>query len=157
MSPKANALHGNGLSPTVLSMHGSKRAIARIREEMEERGISQRDLADMLNRRDRQIVWTQSKVGKVLAGRVKARVDDVELMADVIGLRLSEVVRDRGLEFYAEMTPTEVRILERLRQRPQMLDAVRILLDVQGSVQSTAMEPTPAKRGRPRNSARKLA
>ena len=36
-----------------------------------------------------------------------------------MGISLTELVRDHGLEFCAEMTPTELRALENLRRLPQ--------------------------------------
>lgn len=130
-------------------MTAAQRAIKRIREELESRDISQRDLSERLK-------CSQGRVAKLLNGRVELRLDDVAEMAHVIGLPLTEVLRDRGLEFYAEMTPTEVRIIERLRQRPHLMHGVAMILEISGVL----VTPTPIrdtkrrKRGRPLNSER---
>ena len=125
----------------------AQRALARIRDEMAERRISQRDLADRLQ-------CSQGRIAKMLNGHVNLRLMDLELLARAVGIAVTETVRDRGLEFYAEMTPTELRMLERLRQRPQAMEAIRTLLQVEGPVEQTAVTPKPGKVGRPRHSAR---
>jgi len=64
-----------------------------------------------------------------------------------------ETVRDPGMEFCADMTPTELRMFERMRQlHPTVLDAIMTLLDVKGTTRAQerrAAAPRP-KRG-PRN------
>ncbi len=130
-------------------LSASARVRARLKDELQSRAISQRELADALSKQTAEF-WTQSRVAKVLGGHVELKLDDVEAIARVAGIALSEAVRDRGLEFWAEMTPTEVRILERLRQRPHIREALLLLLDVhQPSVPD--LHPKP-KRGRPLNS-----
>lgn len=135
----------------------SARARRRIRDELDARGISQRDLADLLTRATNEN-WRQARIGKVLTGAVELKVDDAAVIASVIGLTLTEVVRDRGLEFYAEMTPTELRILERIRQRPHILSALLVLLDIaprDPAITKPALD-VPKRRGpgRPKNSER---
>lgn len=133
-------------------MTTAARALIRIREEMHERHITQDDLARVLQ-------CSQSRVGKLLNGGLNLRVNDLDMLARAVGIGLVETVRDRGMEFHAEMTPTELRILERIRQRPEVMNALLILLDV--GLPPTS-KPAPAgiskrKVGRPRHSARKLA
>lgn len=120
------------------------RAMLRIREEMTERGITQRDLAETLH-------CSQGKVAKLLNGGVRLRLDELDVLARAVGLTLVEVVRDRGLEFFAEMTPTELRVLERLRRRPQALDGLMLLLDVRTTQapKSHAYVPKRRRPGRP--------
>lgn len=139
-------------------LHGervSERARRRIREEMDARGISQRALADILSRRSNE-VWSQPRLGKLLTGRVHLRLDEAALIADCIGLSAAEVIRDRGLEFYAEMTPTEVRILERIRQRPHIMGALMVLLDIKNMEPAKPPQVVDGRRrvGRPKNSER---
>jgi len=83
----------------------------RLREEMKRKKLTQRDLAGMLD-------WSQSRVAKILTGRVGLLVDDLESLCFALGLTLTEAIRDHGLEFAAEMTPTELRILETMRELP---------------------------------------
>lgn len=105
----------------------SEQVRERLREEMTRRKLSQRELAGLLK-------WTQSHVAHVLTGRVQMTVDDMAELAFGMGLSMTEVVRDRGLEFCAEMTPSELRMLERIRQLPRpVLDALMIILDVQAT------------------------
>lgn len=99
----------------------AERAVLRIREEMTERKISQRALADRLK-------CSQGRVAKMLNGGVNLRLDDVGVLAEAVGITIVEAIRDRGLEFYAELTPSEVRILERLRRRPNALQGALLML-----------------------------
>lgn len=126
-------------------LSASQRAVRRIREELDRRHLSQRDLAERLH-------CSQGRVAKMLNGRVGLRLDDVAEMARVVGIPLTEVLRDRGLEFYAEMTPTEVRLMERIRQRPDLLQGVLILLEI-GGVLKAPLPPPRRTRGRPLKSA----
>lgn len=156
MSLKANPLQRHDLSPTVPGMTASERARQRLKDELSTRDISQRDLADLLSRRDRK-VWSQSKVGKLLKGRVSLKLDDLALVADALSVHATEFIRDRGLEFYAEMTPTELRVLERLRQNPEWMHALMTFFRIQPlPVQAPLVPPDPTrrKRGRPKTSER---
>lgn len=110
----------------------------RLREEMARQNLSQRDAAQLLN-------WSQSRIAKLLTGRIQLDIDDVEAFSTVLNVRPTELVRDRGLEFAAEMTPTELRVLERLRALPKpTYDAFITLLDLRGDV-----EPRGATKRKP--------
>jgi transcriptional regulator with XRE-family HTH domain len=107
-----------------MSMELSDRVRQRIKDEMSRQHLSQRDVAGLLT-------WSQSRVAKVLTGRVEMGVDDLGALCFALNLHPTEAVRDHGLEFLAEMSPTELRILERIRQLPKpIFDAVMTLLDV---------------------------
>jgi len=96
----------------------------RLREEMTRKKLSQRDIAGLTG-------WSQSKVAHQLTAHTEIKLDDLAAFCFAVGLSVTEVVRDHGLEFCAEMTPTELRILERVRQlEPPVLDAILTLLDV---------------------------
>lgn len=135
-------------SDLVTSDKASARVRQRLRDELRSRGISQRELADTLSKQTSEF-WTQSKVQKVLTGVVELKVDDVEAIAKVAGIFLSEAVRDRGLEFYAEMSPTELRVLERLRKKPETIHGLMMLLDMAHPANLTAPVTKRRKRGRP--------
>lgn len=100
----------------------AERAITRIREEMTERHITQRDLA-------KDLKCSQGRIAKLLHGGVKLRVNDVAILAAAVGITTVEALRDRGLEFYAELTPSEVYVLDKLRRRPGLIDHYRAILD----------------------------
>ncbi len=102
----------------------SEQVRIRLREEMEHKDMSQRDLAGILG-------WSQSRVAHLLTGRVEITVDDLAEMAFALGLSVLETVRDRGMEFCAEMTPSEMRVLDAVRALPQTdRDAFTHLLGV---------------------------
>ena len=128
-------------------MTPAERALLRIREEITERRLSQRDLAEVLH-------CSQGRVAKILNGGVNLRVNDLAALAEAAGITLVEACRDRGLEFYAELTPSEVRVLERLRRRPlEVLHAIGTLLGVEIDLQKpntpARKRDAPRKRGRP--------
>jgi len=127
VSLKAKLLQTKDLSIIVKPVSRTVRsdqARLRLREEMERNKLTQREVADLLG-------WSQSRVAKLLTGRVGLDLDDLESLCFAIGLSVTEAVRDHGLEFCAEMTPTELRILDRIRQLPRpVLDAVMTLLDI---------------------------
>lgn len=132
----------------------AERARMRLKEEMHVRDITQRDLADELTKRTGE-KWTQSRIGKVLTGRVALHVDDLALVSDCIGVSVIEVLRDRGLEFYAECTPTEVRLLEWLRRRPQQARSLMQFADIiPFSDPPTVPLGTKKRAGRPLNSSK---
>lgn len=121
-----------------LTMRLSDAVRLRLREEMAQQDVSQRDLAGMLK-------WSQGRVAKVLTGRVQLLVDDLEAICTVLTLRPTEAVRDRGYEFAAELTPTELRILEAFRRLPKpTADAMLHIL----KVQDMAREEGPKRKPR---------
>jgi transcriptional regulator with XRE-family HTH domain len=92
-----------------MSERPSDRARVRIRLEMARKRLNQTQLAQLIG-------WTQSRMSKVLNGRTDLGVDDLADMCFGLSLSLVEVVRDHGMEWCAEMTPSEFRFLERLRE-----------------------------------------
>lgn len=122
-----------------MTFHVATRALLAIREEMERKGISQADIAG-------QLQWLPARTSKVLHGKLPLTVDDLEALCFAVGLSPTEAVRDRGLEFCADMTPTELRILERLRQLPHLLDAIAQILQVNLHTRAQERRAVPKKR-----------
>jgi transcriptional regulator with XRE-family HTH domain len=87
----------------------SEQVRLRLREEMARQELSQRDVAGILT-------WSQSRVAHLLTGHVEMSIDDLAEFAQAVGVPPTEIIRDRGMEFCAEMSPTELRFLERMRQ-----------------------------------------
>jgi transcriptional regulator with XRE-family HTH domain len=120
----------------------SERVRLRIREEMQRQAMSQRDIAGILG-------WSQSRVAHLLTGHVVMGVDDLAAFGFALSLAVTELVRDRGMEFVAEMTPTELRLFERMRQlHPTVLDSLMTLLDVKRTTpahERRAREPRKKK------------
>lgn len=101
------------------------RARQRLKEEKTRRHLSERDLAGILK-------WSQSRIAQKLGGRTPITLDELESLCFALGTQPTEVVRDRGLEFCAEMTPSELRFLETLRTfTPEEKQALMTLLHVQ--------------------------
>ena len=96
----------------------------RLREEIARKDYSQRDLAELLQ-------WSQSKVAKLLNGRVELSLNDLEAFCTILTLRPTEAVRDKGLEFCREMTPTDFRLFQELGRNSRLRDALLILANIQ--------------------------
>lgn len=118
---------------------------------MSERHLSQRDLADEISKRTRA-QWTQSKIGKLLTGYTELGVNELAELANAVGISMAETVRDRGMEFYAEATPTELRILAHLKRHPELLQALLVFLRLSAVTQSDTADQKPRRRGRPKHS-----
>lgn len=124
----------------------TQRVLARLREEMRTKKISQTDLETFSG-------LSQSSLSKLFHGKREMGLEDAAALAQGVGLAVTELVRDHGLEFCAEMTPTELRLLERLRQLDQPTrDAVLQLLDVKTNTRPQPRRALPAKTGRKRMS-----
>lgn len=131
-----------------MSESPSVRARRRVREEIEKRGLSQNDVANLLK-------WSESRVSKLLNGKIELGLDDLAALCFAVDLSLVEAVRDQGLEFCADMTPTELRILQRLRESDKTYyEAVLTVLGVRQTLTTTeryASKPVEHnKLGKPR-------
>lgn len=124
----------------------------RLKDEMQARGLSQRDVALLITEQTGER-WNQADVQKIVSGYIELKMNDLAAIADAIGITLCEAVRDPGREYVADLTPSEVRLLQRLQRRPEMLDAIMTLLNMPPSdhMPRTVLGPKP-KRGRPPNS-----
>lgn len=85
-----------------------ERVRLRLREELARQKLSQPDVADLIG-------WTQSRVAQKLTGRTPITLDELEALAFAVGMSPTELIRDRGFEFCAEMTPSEFKALQQLR------------------------------------------
>lgn len=116
------------------------RVRARLRDEMTQKHLSQQEVADLIG-------WTQSKVAQKLTGRTPITLDELAALCFAVGLPITEAVRDRGLEFCAEMLPHELRLLEHYRQQPQDIrDALLKILKVAKVVHAPDRYATPVKK-----------
>lgn len=117
----------------------AQRTRRRVREELDRRKIVQSDIAG-------QLEWSQAKVAQKLNGRTPWTLEELEGLCFIAGLSPVEAIRDRGLEFCAEMTPTEFRLFERVRQMtPEQLDALMTVLHVKGSTRPEERRAAPPK------------
>lgn len=130
----------------------SDRARTRLIEVRKQRNIGQQELADMITHQTGEL-WTQSRVGKLLSGAVELRLDDADAMAHALGLPMTEVIRDRGMEFYADLTPTQLRIVEYCRQSPELAQHVLAVFSHVEALLRAKQKRTKARRiGRPMES-----
>lgn len=128
--------------PAEMAETAAERARARLLAEFERSELTQKDLATFAG-------WKQPKISKVMNGHTELTVNDLAALCSALGMSLVEAVRDHGLEFCAEMTSTQLRLHERIKQLPQHeIDAVITLLDMK---RQTKPEPRRAAPPRKRN------
>jgi hypothetical protein len=99
---------------TAQQMTVSQRVRARVRDELAHRRISQRLAAERLSQNTGEL-WSHSKVQKILTGEVELKVDDLAAFARVLNLSLADLMREPGREFVADLTPSELKVLEAIR------------------------------------------
>lgn len=132
MSNILNPLNTQRLSHTLLATVAlNERVRLFLREEKVRRALSERDIAGMLN-------WSHSKLASKMNGRTDITLDELDALCFALGVQPTEAVRDRGLEFCAEMTPTELRLLEQIRRLPK--PTYDVLLHFLRSQQSAEVE-----------------
>ncbi len=115
----------------------------RMQEWLDTTGIGQRAFAHDLQKTQ---VWLQ----KILAGENHVRLRDLDRVATAMRTTAAELLRDDDEDRYRlELTPSEVRLIERLRHRPDVFDTVSALL----RVTSKKVADTPASQATPRKKA----
>lgn len=143
MSPDVKPLPLNELSDKLSPVESlNDRVRDTLRAEKARRRLSERDIANLIQ-------WSQSRVAQKLSGRTPITLNELEGLCFALGISATEAVRDRGLEFVAEMTPTELRLLERIRQLTP--DQRAAILQILGVIQNDARRALPqktVKRGR---------
>lgn len=104
-------------------LNPAERVRERLRQWMDTTGLGQRELANDLHRSQ---VWLQ----KVLAGENHIRLRDLDDIAKALRTTACELVRAEDDRYQMELAPTEVRIIEKLRHRPNQRDAIASLLGI---------------------------
>ncbi len=123
------------------------RVVERLKEEKDKRHLTFQDIAAFCG-------WNRTKVTKKFGEETALTLDEFEALCFAVNLSPTEAVRDRGLEFCAEMTPTELRRHERFRLLPKpTVDAIDHLLDVQAKkgVELRGATARREKLGKPRS------
>lgn len=123
----------------VAPLNPAERVRARLRQWVETTKIGQRELAKDLNKTQ---VWLQ----KVLTGENQVRLRDLDDVAKALRTTACELVRSDDERYHFELTPTEVRVIEHMRHRPDTLYAIASLLRI--DLPDSGAAPKTA-RGRP--------
>ena len=89
----------------------AQRVRERMRRWMQTTQLGQRDFAKDLAKSQ---VWLQ----KVLGGENSVRLKDLDAVARAMRTTASELVRTEEERYQLELSPTEVRIVEQLRRKP---------------------------------------
>lgn len=101
---------------------------ARVRERIKRwidiTKVGQRELARDLSKSQ---VWLQ----KVLAGENDVRLRHLDDVANALHTSASELVRGDDDRYQFELGPTEAKIVERMRHRPQAMYAIAQLLGLE--------------------------
>lgn len=136
-----NALTHNDLEAKFLAMPTLNDRVREVlRAEKDRQGLTEKDIADFVS-------WGQSKVAQKLRGRTPITLNELESMCFALSIQPTEAVRDHGLEFVTEMTPTELRLFERIRKlSAEQRTAILTLLHVQEAPARRATPP-PKKTG----------
>lgn len=113
----------------------------RLRVEKDRLEMTELDIAGIVG-------WGQSKVAQKLRGRTPITLNELESLCFAFSLAPSEAVRDHGMEFVAEMTPTELRIHERIRKlSADQRQAIMTILNISAVSEPRRATPPPKKRG----------
>jgi transcriptional regulator with XRE-family HTH domain len=99
----------------------------RMKHWMDTTGVGQRDFSGDLHKSQ---IWLQ----KILKGENHVRLKDLDEVAQAMRTTASDLVRGDDERYQLELTPTEVRILERMRRRPEAFTAIASLLGVPTAV-----------------------
>lgn len=110
-----------------MASHDKSNPAERVRERLQRwkelTGQNQRDFAKSLGKSN---IWLQ----KVLTGENHVRLKDLDAVAQTLRTTASELVRQEEGRYQLDLTPTEARIVERLRGQPDTLAGVAILLRI---------------------------
>lgn len=97
----------------------------RILEVLQRRQVSQRELVRKLPPITGED-WTQSRLHKILSGRVELRYDDLYYIALVLDVPVVEFVREK--ELVADLSPSELALLNTLRDHPEIMHPLAALV-----------------------------
>lgn len=130
---------------TSTALNPAERVRERVRRWMELTRLPQQEVA-------RELGKTQPWLDKILQGKNSVRLRDLDQIAAAMRATASELVRDETERYTLELTPTEVRMVEQLRRRPELLDAVATLLAIRPPrVPDSSPSPSKSKLGKPRS------
>lgn len=126
----------------------AQRTRKRVREELDRKKVVQSDIAGQLG-------WSQAKVAQKLNGRTPWTLEELEALCFIAGISPVEALRDRGMEFCAELTPSELRFLEVYRALSQLdRDAIAQLLTGKSKLLTETRRAAPPAKKRVKMSAR---
>lgn len=105
----------------------AERVRDRMKRWLEMTGITQAAFAQDIKKSQ---VWLQ----KILTGENHVRLRDLDDVADAMRTTAAELVRGSDERYQLELTPTEVRVLEQLRRRPELFGAITTFLNIPSAV-----------------------
>lgn len=122
------------MSCVILPLMAEKTAADRVRERIREwLDVSGETQEEFVARFGRTKEWLQ----KVVSGENHVRLADIDRIAHAMHLSPSDLVRsaEEG-RFQMDLTPTEMRLIHRVRHRPKALEALEEIMQLypQGSV-----------------------
>jgi len=122
--------------PTLPPPDPAERVRQRLKQWIDTTKIGQREMAADLGKTQ---VWLQ----KVLTGENHARLRDLDNIARALRTTASELVRGEEDRRQYELTPSEVKIIERMRHRQAVLFAIVTILGFDEDEFKIANPPQP--------------
>lgn len=101
----------------------AERVRNRMKRWLEVTGITQGAFAQEIQKSQ---VWLQ----KILTGENHVRLRDLDDVAHAMRTTAAELVRTEDERYQLELSPTEVRVLEQLRRRPELVHAITTFLNI---------------------------
>lgn len=101
----------------------------RLRQLLLDRKVSQTELCKRLTRMTGE-EWLIARLGKVLNGHIRMRVADLVWIAKAADLSLVDIVREPGRELVADLTDTELALVNAMREQPQFTHLLRDMMAV---------------------------
>lgn len=111
----------------------------RLRVALGQRRLTQAELCARLTRRTGAI-WHQQHMSKLLGGSNPMTLEQLVLICDVADLSMVDLVRQPGREFVADLTPSELRILELVRDVPEATGHIVQLLSIHRTRELTSKQ-----------------
>lgn len=101
----------------------AERVRERLKHWLEITNLTQRELA-------RTVKKSQVWVKHIVHGTNEVRLRDLDIIADAMRTTASELVRAEDERYQLELSPTEVRVIEKLRRRPELFQAVCTICEI---------------------------
>lgn len=99
----------------------AERVRQRLLRWIDDTKITQRDFAALFGK-------TQAWLEKILQGENHVRLEDLDVVAGVLRTTASDLLRQTDERYQVDCSPTEIRILEAMRQSPDVARGVLLIL-----------------------------
>lgn len=129
IAESARIVRGPTMADNAVTVQTGEGIRQRLRDLLYERRLSHAQMCRRLTQQTGE-EWRVQRFGKLMNGIIHLRVEDLAVIAEVAGLSLVEIVREPGKEFVADLTPSELRVLNLMRDHPHLVPHLTALLAV---------------------------